>query len=228
MGWDGSLAVPDGDFLALVEANVGYNKVSRNIARSVDYQVDLSTEPPRAQVVVQFTHLSDREPECRPEVRYDLVYEDMMQRCYWAYLRVLVPPGSVLTDASPSPIPANLVYSGEAWPGLALSGEELGATSFAQAVLIPTAGEERLSFSYTLPVAVVTTNADGSKTYRLLVRKQAGIDQMSGRVILHLPENVVVLEAPLGLISDGDGSLFYDFRSDVDFEIVVRYSIPEE
>ncbi len=227
MGWDGSLAVPAGDFLAVVEANVGYNKVSRNIARSVDYQVDLGTEPPRAQVVVQLTHLSDRDQECKPEIRYDLVYEDMMQRCYWAYLRVLVPRGSVLTDASRSPIPANLVYSGEAWPGLAVSGEELGATSFAQAVLIPTSGEKRLSFSYVLPAAVVAINADGSKTYRLLVRKQAGTDEVSGRVVLHLPENVVLLEKPLGLILDGDGAFVYGFHSDVDFEFVVRYSIPE-
>ena len=41
-GWDGAMHPGDGDYLYLVDSNVGFNKVDSVIQRSLAYQVDLS------------------------------------------------------------------------------------------------------------------------------------------------------------------------------------------
>jgi hypothetical protein len=51
------------------------------------------------------------------EVRYDPVYEQMMDRCYWDYLRVYVPQGSRLLDATRIPVPGEVLFSGEGESG---------------------------------------------------------------------------------------------------------------
>ena len=227
VGWDGGLTVPEGDLLAPVEANLGYNKASTMIARRVDYEVDLREEPARASTLLTYTHLSSRDIECVPESRYDVVYEDMMHRCYWAHLRLMTTAGVVLLGATPSPIPANLVFTDQAWPGNAEVTMEADVTVFSQALLLPTAGERQVQFTYLLPEGIVKLQSDGSMLYELTVRKQAGLATLAGSVTLRLPEDAVVLEwHPERIAGDGAGVLFYEFDTWTDLEIKVQYRVP--
>ena len=93
--WDGSLPDPwsSSDVLLVVDTNVGFNKVNPNIERAIEYQVDLGAEgKPLARLAVSYQNRS-KQPvgSCIQEARYGDSYADMMDRCYWNYLRVYVP-----------------------------------------------------------------------------------------------------------------------------------------
>lgn len=221
-GWDGALPSSAMDFLALAEANVGYNKVSALVDRTILYEVDLRGASPQARVVVRYRHLSDRDNACQPELRYDVIYGDMMHRCYWAYLRLYVPDGAVLVGGSPSPIPDNLVFSRVAWPGVPKESEDLGHGVISQALLLPTRGEKALEFRYALPSDVVRPEADGTSTYRLLLRKQAGTAQLRGKVTLLLPDSAVVLDVQPYASVVQEEIVVTEFDSVEDVEIVLR------
>jgi hypothetical protein len=44
-GWDGALRPGQGDFLAIIDANLGYNKASAKVEQRAAYQVDLRQIP---------------------------------------------------------------------------------------------------------------------------------------------------------------------------------------
>jgi hypothetical protein len=51
MGLDGAVAAAAGDYLMVVDSNVGgWNKADRNISRQMDYRIDLSGEAPVAEL----------------------------------------------------------------------------------------------------------------------------------------------------------------------------------
>ncbi|MDY6878131.1 MAG: DUF4012 domain-containing protein, partial [Chloroflexota bacterium] len=120
-GWDGALrsgpalgtAKGLGDFLMVVDANVGYNKASTRVQETISYQVDLHQSPPQATLTLVYTHTSSADYPCRPEIRYDPVYEQMTDRCYWDYLRIYIPQGSQLLDATRIPVPGEALFWGE-------------------------------------------------------------------------------------------------------------------
>ena len=101
-GWDGALRDVPGDYLMVVDANLGFNKVNPYVTESLSYTVDLrDPAAPRANLTLIHTHTSPLTGvPCRHEARYDLSYEQMMHRCYWDYVRVYVPGGSRLLELS--------------------------------------------------------------------------------------------------------------------------------
>lgn len=159
-GWDGALQPSDGDYLMIVDSNVGFCKVNPNIRQNVDYQVDLSgAEVPRTVLTLRYVNESSGPPECFAGTRYDDSYEEMMQGCYWNYVRVYVPRGSRLLS----------VVGSDSQPE---TSEEAGKAIFS-AFLVVAPGESReLVFTYELPSAVLGDSA--FPAYHLLVQKQPG------------------------------------------------------
>ncbi len=232
-GLDGRVHIPEaGDFVMVVEANVGYNKASPRIAREFVYEVDLTREPPRATLTLDYTHTSQVDIACRVEARYDPVYVQMMDRCYWAHLRAFVPAGARLVDSSRHPIPAEAVAIREAWPGEAQVAAELGGMVFSQAFLLPTRAQTRVQFVYELPEAVRWLDGD-SEVYRLTWQKQAGMASVPARVTLRLPENAVVLAAQSDLtactrpntVLDETGAFLCEMLLAGDAQIAVKYRV---
>jgi len=224
-GWDGGLRAPDGDYAMVVEANLGYNKASGKLNRAFTYEVDLTQSPPRATMTLTYTHTSRVDIACVPEARYDPQYTQMMDRCYWAYLRLYVPEGAQLVEASRHPIPAESVASGQPWDGVArVSTAPEGAyTVFEQAVLLPTASQVVVRFTYTLPADIVQHNADGTLTYHLLWQKQAGLGSVPARVVLRMPENAVLCASQPG--AREAGVLLYDIDLRVDSNLAICYQV---
>ena len=107
--------------------------------------------------------------------------------------------------------------------GVPQVSEDHDRAVLSQALLLPTAGEELLEFRYTLPSDVVRRETDGSATYRLVLRKQAGTARLTGRVTLLLPVNAVVLGVQPRASIVQDGTVLTTFDSAVDLEIVLRY-----
>lgn len=162
LGWDGGLKPPaTGDFLAVVDTNFGYNKVNAVIERTVQYQVEWpegATQPAVATVALHYYHPIERPNYvCDQTPHYEDSYEEMMQRCYYDYVRLFVPVGSELLGSS-----------GLQDGTVSSTRGEGGAQLFSGYFMLAPGARNTVIFQYQLPP---TIKPDG---YTLLVRRQAG------------------------------------------------------
>ncbi len=223
-GWDGALVDAPGDYVMVVDANLGFNKVNPLITESVSYTVDLR-DPAHPQAILTLSHRHTSPATgtpCRHEARYDLIYEQMMHRCYWDYVRVYVPGESRLLEATAHPISGRLFLTGEGRTGEAeiLTGEG-GRSVFATFLVLAPGEQVETRFVYDLPSGVVK-EAEGIWRYRLHIQKQGGTDANDVRVALNLPGGMEIIAAsppPAG--REGD-TLLYNLQLQADFELEVR------
>lgn len=195
IGWDGHLPHhPPGDFLMTVDSNMGYNKVGIYLERAVEYAVDLNPEPgPQALVTINYRHTGP--PQTEPcyqgvsdEFEQGLDYLALADQCYWNYIRVYAPEGSILMDSSRHVVPGETMFNGVTWDSEAqLVAEQDGLTTFAVFLLVPQGGQETALFRYQLPGAVIQKD-DGASVYQLTVYKQPGVRAEPLKVTISLPE----------------------------------------
>lgn len=164
--WDGGLQPAAGaDFLAVVDTNMGYNKVDAAIERSLAYSVTWPQASEAgvdsralATVTITYTHpVTTPDPGCDPAPRYGTTYADMIARCYFNYVRVYVPAGSELVEATG--LDENSVTNRRG---------ERGTQEFAGFFVLPPNSQQQVTFTYRLPERIT---ADG---YRLVLQRQAG------------------------------------------------------
>ena len=189
LGWDGALLESPGDYLMVVDTNVGYNKANALVEESLEYAVDLSDlEEPRATLVVNHRHPAEQwESPCRHEPRYDATYEEMTRRCYWNYLRVYVPSGAQLVDATPHPVAGSELASGQPRPaGVTTGPPEHGRDVYSTLFLLRPQETLETRFETILPKNVVLVGRDGLE-YTLLVQKQPGTLATPLHVAVRLP-----------------------------------------
>jgi hypothetical protein len=189
LGWDGALARQRGDYLMVVDANLGFNKVNAVVQESLVYDVDLTDlAHPQATLTVHHWHpVEHGENPCRHEPRYDPTYEQMMERCYWDYLRVYVPLGARLTDATPHAISGSELLSGRPSPAQVTVGPpEEDHEVFATFFLLRPREALQTRFEYALPPEILQTR-EGDTGYALLVQKQPGTRAVPLRVRVLLP-----------------------------------------
>ncbi len=260
--WDGALALPSepSDLLVIVDSNVGFNKADPNVERSIQYKVDLApVEGPRARLTLTYRNRSMK-PEaasqphagggvpagsCIQESRYGETYADMMERCYWDYLRVYVPKGSRLLNGPELPLPPGSLLARH--NGGSLLREERGSlpvqpikstismdgwevwTAFFD---LPTMEERVLVYDYQLPRDILVTDdhdPDGLSQYRLWMQKQPGTGAVPLRVEITLPPGAELVDAspaldgaPGGLPASGPVAWASNLRLDRKFVIVFR------
>ncbi len=201
-GWSAAIDPGDGDFLLVVDSNVGWNKVNGVVQRTTHYTI-----APRAdgsalvdlELVYQHQGEANNQP-CVHEARYGDTYEDMVRRCYFNYIRVLAPAGAQLTSAEGFE-PAEVSVR----PG------ERGATQFAGSLLVPPGDTRRVRLSYELPAGLL----DGD-VYNLRVQKQPGIPAWPVRVLLVDPDGAWQPVAPGGRRTDEGVQVIFDLSRDVD------------
>jgi hypothetical protein len=139
-GWSGKLYKGPGDHVLVVDSNVGWNKVDRNIVRETEYIVDLSTsEAPSSTLILNYTNKSATElevalgdglgntiststvgvPKCDIQWqtsvpltwRESLLYDYLKEGCYWNFIRIYVPHSSKLLNGPSLPLSVNSVAS---------------------------------------------------------------------------------------------------------------------
>lgn len=179
--WDGGLQpVPGVDFLALVDTNMGYNKVDAAIERSLAYSVTWPQDAggqALAAVTITYTHpITTPDPGCDPAPRYGTTYADMIARCYFDFVRVYAPAGSELVTARG--VEGETITSRRA---------ENGTQEFAGYFILPPGSQHLVTFVYRLPVDM------GPDNYRLIVQRQSG----TGPLPVHLNVDGAVEEAVL-------------------------------
>lgn len=222
---DAALREAPGDFLAIVDANVGYNKANARIRQSAAYRVDLAAAQPTASLTITYTHTATRAYPCRAEIRYDPVYEQMMDRCYWDYARVYTPQGSQLRDASRHPAPASAIWGGVADAGEVTVHEAAEGPwlSLEALNLAPIATTLARRYDLTLaPAAVHREGDEGWYTLRLI--KQPGAAPYPVTVAVRLPTGAMLLDAaPPPAASDAQGWQSYRLILDRDQTVRVHW-----
>ena len=161
-GWGGALLPQKGaDFLAVVDSNVGYNKVDAALQRVVDYGVtwpDGVGERALATLTLTYTHPIDAEdPGCPVAARYGDSYSAMIERCYFDYLRVYVPGGSKLVTAE-----------GVVPDSVSVRRGEHGTQVLTGYFTVEPNQSHQVRLTYRLPPGVTPDN------YRLLLQRQSG------------------------------------------------------
>lgn len=179
--WAGAVVTSQGDYLMVVDSNVGFNKVNPHIQQAVDYTVTLDASGRgRAEAIVGYRH-TGQNPEipCVQEARYDATYEGMMERCYWDYCRLYAPPGSSLLEEQ----------SGE----VSVAPPEGDKEVFAGLLVLAPGQQRSLTFRY-FPGATAGMK-DGTRSYTLTVQKQAGAPPSDLRVRVVLPAGATLTAA---------------------------------
>jgi len=188
LGWSGNLRPTEGDYLLVVDSNVGFNKVNPNIEQTIDYGITLDPSGTgTSHLVLSYRHLVQRPtPACRHESYYGDEYADLMERCYWDYLRVYLPAGSEVLDMQGGDEPYE-VY------------QEDGHTVVATSFLLANGQARRIELSYRPGFA------PQAASYSLLVQKQAGTVAVPLRVTITPPQGSTPTQArPLDALWLGD------------------------
>jgi len=225
VGWDGSWREGDGDYLMVVDANLGFNKVNPLISEDVSYRVSLRADgTAAAELMVTYVHQGSKPGvTCQHLDAYgaDLTYEALVHRCYYDYVRVYVPAGSVLRGSTPHPTPGRYLIRGETDDGQVVTlPDEAGKAVFAQFFVVEYGQTLTTRFDYDLPR--VALSSDGQWRYALLIQKQPGTDSTPVSLMLSLPPGVQVLEVTPPPYSVEAGALAFDLdlASDVSVEVI--------
>ncbi len=227
--WDGALRSSVGDYLMVVDANVGFSKTNILVSESLNYQVTLLPDGTgRAVVGLNYAHQGTRtDVVCTQIVLYDknVTYDKLTSTCYYDYLRLVVPRGSQLTGATAHPVPGKYLLSGVVTDGKTetLQDDPSGWTMFGQFFVVEYGKQLLTRFEYDLPVVV--TDVAGQKRYALLLQKQSGTDAMPVKVKLTLPARArLVSVSPSPTVQSG-AVLEFDLQLDVDRQIEVVYAL---
>ncbi|MDP1545344.1 MAG: DUF4012 domain-containing protein [Anaerolineales bacterium] len=225
--WDGALRTSPGDYLMVVDANLGFNKTNIFVNESLNYQVTLLPDGTgRSVVELNYAHQGTRtNVDCTQLVSFDknVTYDKLAHTCYYDYLRLVVPRGSQLREATIHPVPGAYLLDGVSRDGKAetLDDNPTGWTMFGQFFLVEYGKQLLTRFEYDLPVVV--TDAAGQKRYVLLLQKQSGTDAMPVKVKLILPARTQLVSAsPTPTLQSGT-ILEFDLQLDVDRQIEVVY-----
>jgi hypothetical protein len=162
LGWNGALHTEAGaDYLALVDTNVGFNKVNAVVTRELDYKLTWPNgagKAAQAVVTITYSHpITQPDPGCDPTPRYGENYDDMIARCYFNYVRLYIPRNSRLVSIDG--VEADSISSRR--------GEERTQVLAGYFVMEPNTAHT-VTFTYQLPVAFQEDD------YRLIVQRQSG------------------------------------------------------
>ncbi len=228
LGWDGRVSPPaQGDFLLVVDSNLGYSKANFFVERTVDYQVNLQADgTAAATLTLAYTHTGPPgDGRCVQDLSYyreGVTYLDGANKCFWNYARVYAPAGSELLTASRHPILGESLISGKTWPGTAVSLDERpDLSTFANYFVVPQAATKTSRFQYQLPV--VATAVDGTFTYQLTLVKQAGQATEPYTITISLPPGAMLRQATPAPTRVEGVQLYFAFDLKTDTVISLTY-----
>jgi hypothetical protein len=230
--WDGAIRPGSGDFLMVVDSNVGYNKANPLIDTQVAYKVDLTDlAAPKAALTVQH---HNNAPQAVPCIQWG--YSDPadqnypIKRCYWDYMRVYLPLDARLVDAHPQAIAAEAMILQKSVPArvdvLDTLDDQLDVVQgFGTLLLAPGGATVETPFTFSLPARIVTLLPDHSYIYRLLVRKQPGTRNIPLHLQVLLPAGASVLSSSAPLAHTA-ASFDDTFGLQEDFSLEIHFKLP--
>jgi hypothetical protein len=228
--WDGATRHSSGDFLMAVDTNMGFNKVNPNVESALDYQVSIEDdENVTSRLAVTYRNQSRGSGDrCVQEADYPPTYQEMMEGCYWNYLRIYVPESSELVQSPELTLPEGSLRARESGGGGLLLGTEEAAVESGKDVqglfFVVAPGERReMIFEYRLPASILESD-DSTRTYTLLVQKQPGTQAVPLRVEVKLPAGSTLVSSSSEASAPSEGTVVFqtDLREDREFEVTFR------
>ncbi|MDA0989036.1 MAG: hypothetical protein O2783_07975, partial [Chloroflexi bacterium] len=239
-GWSGAVEDAPGDYLMVVDSNVGFSKANRNISQSITYTVELRPDgESQARLDLLYTN---RSSEIMPDtctiqgLRSGLSYEQHKNTCYWDYLRVYVPVGSTFISSSPFPMPQGALYRRIGYNDIEDTRRtyvESDKSVFAGLFNLEVGESKSVAFSYTLPSRVVQ-GEQGRLSYNLFLQKQPGTVGTPIEVNIHLPIGYCVRQSTPGIAYLGVDQVQFtlelesDTALEIDLEPRSTCQLPEE
>ncbi len=226
--WDGVVRPERGDFLMAVDTNVGFNKTNAVVTANMVYDIDL-TKPNAPIGSLTIVHANKATAIiCKQwdKIRLPGEKDYPITDCYWNYLRIYMPAGTKLQDATPQFVPANWMLIKQDVPARVDMLDEgiTGVQAFGTLQVVPGGESVNTTFHFALPASIIQSGIGQSK-YHLLVKKQPGTLAEPITIRVHLPNNASVLTAPKGAVVQGQNVLYQtDLQTDLEFEVV--YHIP--
>jgi hypothetical protein len=210
----------------VVDANVGFNKVNPLINETISYQVKLNPNGTgRAIAMLDYVHIgTGPEIPCSQIISYhsNVAYSNMMEACYYDYLRLIVPPGSRLLQATTHKVPGSYLVTGRESDEntKTLMDTPSNWTTFGQFFVVEYGKQLQTRLEYDLPIVV--SDVSRKKRYTLLVQKQSGTDAMRVSVKITLPtQSRLVSSNILPVFQSGDILEFIiDLSADQQLEII--------
>lgn len=225
--WDGSVQPSSGDYWMLVDSNIGFNKVNAIIESSIAYTVTMQTDGSAdAEMLIHYQHPGPAAPGCEHLQGYTLAlsYDQLIQSCYYDYVRLLVPQDAQLKAAAPHPVPGAYLITGQPFDGATRVESEAGKTIFATLFVLERGQAIDLSFAYHLPAVARWTAQDGQ--YILLIQKQPGAAHRPVSVTLIWPEGYSVSQTSLPPTWSDDRSARFALGLSADQLLSVAWTHP--
>lgn len=204
--WSGKVKSGEGDYLMVVEANVGATKANYFVRRQLNHKIERTNRQGEMEALLSLNYVHAGESNAWPGGPY---------KCY---LRLYVPKGSALLKVLRSA--EGLEGRGEDITEKVKIGEELGKTTFEILFELKAGESLALAFSYVLPPEVL--NFPESASYRLLVQKQPGTGNDPLTIEFTPPFGKEVSSPPLGAEKLGQivrwkGNLSKDVELEIPF-----------
>jgi hypothetical protein len=223
--WDGALQQVSGDYLMVVDTNMGFNKANGLVKERLTYTVDLTDRNlPHAALVVHHEHpLTGWRGPCDHKPRYDRTYRQMMERCYWDYLRVYVPSAAELSGATPHAVSADVLLSGTPSPAEVMVQDTQTGHRVLETFLLLRPGEMLdTRFEYALPKG--TLRCEGTTCeYSLTVQKQPGTQAVPLHVQILMPSGASVSQSDPEPDTTPELALQYTLALQTDQQIAVTF-----
>jgi hypothetical protein len=156
-GWGGAIKEAPGDYLMIVDSNLGSLKTDQFVDRFIDYSFDWQGDDLVAKLILTY------------ENNADLTWKSTRLR---SYTRVYVPKGSKLISSSGA-MQNDKLRDPEGTPGEVKISQEFNKTVFGAFISIEPNETGSLIFEYKLPEQV--KQQIEQNYYSLLVQKQPGV-----------------------------------------------------
>ncbi len=231
-GWNGGLASNGGDFLMVIDSNVGFNKTNAVVDTRLSYEVDLSNPlSPSSEIRASHSNHASADVPCVQWKAGAITGEEdyPIDRCYWDYMRIYRPQGTRLTGSNPQSIPDSWMMLERHAPAVVdVLDERLpGLSSFGTMLVVPGGGTVETSMEFALPPAqVVVQEADGAYAYSLLIRKQPGTAAIPIHLRIHLPAGATLESQPAGWTLDGQ-DMQLEANLQIDLQVEIRFRTPD-
>jgi hypothetical protein len=227
--WAGSLVSTQGDYLMVVDANVGFNKASAAVERSIRYQVSLAADgSTNSHLSLLYQHQAQkRAEECIINLNYDPTYEMNIQRCYWNYQQLIVPATAQLASGPKTIVDGRSLLDRQPTTGvLDVVAISSAKSSWGQLFVLAPQETIALDYVYALP-AQTAYRVEEHWEYHLYLQKQPGTLNGTAQIEVSLPPGAQPLNSQPQPVEQREGVLAYQLDLSTDQEIQIWYSLSE-
>jgi len=199
--WTGEIPETEHDYLYIVDSNVGWSKVDRNIQRSINYQIDLrDIENIKSIVTLKYiNHSGVGAIPCNPQwINRGTNYNSQKNSCYWNFWRLYTPQNSKHIFTTPTELSDHSVSvkTGSGLPGKDTFKKQSKYGKIEFSGLFSTEASEitELTIIYQLPTSVLQ-KINGTLKYNLMIQKQPGVPNRELTLDIIMPDQYTILES---------------------------------